>query len=148
MDHDKIWKRIIPETLQSCIRNNENKLVIPNIALSNEDLIMYATCLKIPFFRGVFMRDGLPKKIWKNETGIVNLDASSGPGTHWVCYKKLKNKVYYFDSFGNLPPPLELQKYFIGADEILYNYDRMQNFNTLVCGHLCLEFLATSVSML
>jgi len=94
------------------------------------------------------MRDNLPKKIWVNETGIVNLDSSIGPGTHWVCYKKLGDIVYYFDSFGNLPPPVELRKYFNSATKILFNYERFQDYNTSVCGHLCLEFLATGVSML
>lgn len=94
------------------------------------------------------MKDNLPKKIWLNETGIVNLDHSNGPGTHWVCYKKLRNTVYYFDSFGNLPPPLEMLRYFSEVKNVVYNYDRLQSYNTSVCGHLCLEFLATSVSML
>ena len=31
------------------------------------------------------MKDTLPLKIQKNETGIVNLDSIRGPGTHWVC---------------------------------------------------------------
>lgn len=94
------------------------------------------------------MRNKLPKKIWINETGIVNLDNVNGSGTHWVCYKKLQSTVYYFDSFGNLPPPKELQKYFGNTPTILFNYDRFQNYDTMVCGHLCLEFLSTNVSML
>lgn len=147
MDYDKVWKRVIPKTLPTCKLKN-NRLVIPDKALSNEDLTIYVRCLKIPFFRGVFMRDNLPKQIWGNETGIVNLDNSNGPGTHWVCYKKLNNTVYYFDSFGNLPPPLELQTYFSNVKNVFYNYDRLQDYNSSVCGHLCLEFLATSVSML
>ena len=59
------------------------------------------------------MRDSLPKKPLINESAIVNLDSTSGPGTHWVCYKKRKNKVKYLDSFGNLKPPNELIKYSI-----------------------------------
>lgn len=94
------------------------------------------------------MKDKLPKKIWRNETGIVNLDDSTGPGTHWVSYKKLGNTVYYFDSFGNLPPVKELQFYFHPATCVMYNYQQYQNFNTEICGHLCLEFLATSISMI
>lgn len=94
------------------------------------------------------MKDELPERIWKNETGIVNLDNSSGVGTHWVCYKKIKNTVYYFDSFGNLPPPIELLHYFKRAEKVLYNFNKIQKDNTIICGHLCLEFLATSVSML
>lgn len=105
-------------------------------------------CLQIPFFRGVFMKDGLPKRIWKNETGIVNLDSKNGPGTHWVCYKKYQNTVYYFDSFGNLPPPKELEIYFSNAQYVLYNFERYQQDDSVVCGHLCLEFLRSSFSML
>lgn len=92
------------------------------------------------------MKDDLPKKMWKNETGIVNLDNLSGFGTHWVCYKRINSTVYYFDSFGNLPPPKELLLYFVTADKVLYNFNRVQMENTIICGHLCLEFLATSIS--
>jgi hypothetical protein len=94
------------------------------------------------------MIDELPKHIWQNETGIVNLDNSNGFGTHWVCYKKIKNTIYYFDSFGNLPPPTELLVYFDSSNQVLYNFNRIQKDNTNICGHLCLEFLATTVSRL
>lgn len=64
----------------------------------------------------------------------------SGRGTHWVAYKKNYNNVTYFDSFGDLRPPQEVIKYFDGC-KIKYNYVREQNFNTIICGHLCLKFL-------
>lgn len=92
------------------------------------------------------MKDDLPKTMWKNESGIVNLDNSNGPGTHWVCYKRLGETVYYFDSFGNLPPPKEVKHYFRSSNHVFYNYERQQPDNTSICGHLCLEFLAKSVS--
>lgn len=142
-----IRKRTLPTTLPKCIVNRKHKLVIPNIALSKEELLHYVMCLNIPFFRGVFMKDRLPKKMWKNETGIVNLDNTSGAGTHWVCYKKLMDTVYYFDSFGNLPPPVELLVYFKTAKNILYNFNKRQLEDTNICGHLCLDFLTTSVSI-
>lgn len=104
------------------------------------ELIKYACLLKIPHFIGVFSRDRLPNRSKRTESAIINLDITSGPGTHWVAYKKIGNKVLYYDSFGNLPPPVELQNYLIGC-EIKYNYDRHQNFNTTNCGHLCLKFL-------
>ena len=148
MVNDKIRSRPVPKTLPTCVLNSKKLLVIPKHALTNHELTRYAACLRIPFFRGVFMKDALPSKIWKNETGIVNLDNSDGPGTHWVCYKKLKNKVYYFDSLGNLPPPQELLGYFSKAESVFYNFNRQQMPNTNICGHLCLEFLATSVSCL
>lgn len=147
MVHVKKGKRSIFKTLP-CVLNNKKKLILPNQALSNKALLQYAACLKIPFFRGVFMKDNLPRDIKINETGVVNLDNSEGPGTHWVCYKKLGKTVFYYDSFGNLPPPKELVHYFNPADHIYYNYTRQQPSDTSICGHLCLEFLATSVSQL
>lgn len=145
MEIVKIRKRVVSPSVSKCIINSKQKLLIPNKALTNQELIHYSKCLHIPFFRGVFMKDTLPKRIWKNETGIVNLDNNSGNGTHWVCYKKLYDTIYYFDSFGNLQPPQELQEYFQPAKNVLYNFNRWQHDNTDVCGHLCLDFLATSV---
>lgn len=94
------------------------------------------------------MKDRLPTKINKNETGIVNLDDTKGKGTHWVCYKKLGKTVYYFDSFGDLAPPKELRTYFRSTDKVLYNIRRQQSEDSSICGHLCLEFLSKSISQL
>lgn len=35
----------------------------------------------------------MKEHIWKNEAGIVNLDNTSGNGTHWVYNKKLYKTV-------------------------------------------------------
>lgn len=86
------------------------------------------------------MRDNLPTKPKKNECGIVNLDRSDMPGTHWVAYAKIGNYCEYFNSFGDLKPPLELVRYF-NNQNIHYNYNRYQSFNTSNCGHLCIDFL-------
>ena len=85
------------------------------------------------------MLDTLPKKPFTRECGIVNLDTSNGPGTHWVAYYKNKNFKEYFDSFGNLQPPIEIIAYL--KEPIVYNYKQKQKFNTVNCGHLCLKFL-------
>lgn len=95
----------------------------------------------IPQFRGVFMRDNLPKHPWKHECAIVNLDTSRGSGTHWIAYWKRGNDVEYFDSFGNLKPPLELIEYLGRNCTIYYNRVPFQEFNTVICGHLCIQFL-------
>lgn len=113
--------------------------------MTNHDIIKYAKILRIPYFRGVFMRDLLPPRIHENESGIVNLDSIRGPGTHWVCYRKRGFDVEYFDSFGNLRPPVELQNYFnSGPYQALvgYNYFAKQKPASVQCGHLCLSFLA------
>lgn len=87
------------------------------------------------------MRDNLPTKPLQNECGVVNLDSDAGPGTHWTAYCKKDSVVYYFDSFGNLPPPKELLKYFGSRCKIYYNNNIYQKYGTVVCGQLCITFL-------
>ena len=101
----------------------------------------YVSLLKIPNFRGIFMRNALPStKPFENESAIINLDDKNGSGTHWTCYKKIGQNVWYFDSMGNVKPPKELFDY-LKVKKIFYNNDRYQNFNSFICGHLCLKFL-------
>ena len=80
--------------------------------LTNIDLYRYARELKINNFRGVFIRDTLPRIAHQTECGIVNLNTSTEPGSHWVCYFKddKKNTVIYFYSFGQVTP-MVIQKY-------------------------------------
>lgn len=86
------------------------------------------------------MRDQLPKAPKDIECGIVNLDESRNEGTHWVAYVKVYDYCEYFDSFGDLKPPKEIMYYFNNCN-VFYNYTRYQSFNTVNCGHLCLEYL-------
>ena len=104
------------------------------------ELKNYAKELSIPYFRGVFMRDQLPNRIRKNESMIINLDDSKGAGTHWVCFFKKDKIINYFDSFG-VQPPSELMRYFSTENQVYYNVDKNQNFDEVICGHLCLKFL-------
>ena len=119
-------------------------------ALTNIDLLKYVDVLKVPKFRGVFMRDELPERPNPVECGIVNLSAHEQLGTHWVCYAKIYNTRIYFDSFAR-KIPLEIQKYLKTEGEfrnniptIERNTDTVQRVDTKVCGHLCL-FVITSI---
>lgn len=85
------------------------------------------------------MRDKLPKIPHNVECGIINLDSDKGHGTHWVAYYKFNDNVEYYDSFGNLQPPIEVLKYL--GNNIKYNYESHQKMNTFNCGHLSLQFL-------
>ena len=110
---------------------------LPKRALTNIDIEEHSK--NIPYFRGVFMRNQLPKHAQRKECGIINLDHSSKPGSHWVAYAKCNNYIEYFDSFGNLKPPIEFINY-VGSD-VNYNYENFQNYDSYQCGHLCLKFL-------
>ena len=67
-------------------------VVLPNKPLSNVELLDAAKKIEIPGFHGVFVRDNLPRKPGKNECGILNLDDSSGTGTHWVAWHKKRQE--------------------------------------------------------
>ena len=53
------------------------KLILENKPLSNIELIDAARKIRIPNFRGVFLRDTLPSRPRKIECGILNLDDTS-----------------------------------------------------------------------
>lgn len=108
--------------------------------MTNYDIIEHAKKY-LNEFRGVFMRDSLPRLCKSVECGVINLDSFKNNGTHWCAYYKCKKNCMYFDSFGNLPPPIELVHYLGSSCRIVYNYDRYQDFNTIICGQLCLLFL-------
>lgn len=123
--------------------------MLPNRPLTDIDLRKFTQ--SVPHFRGIFMRNSLPKLPHTTECGIINLDSKEGGGTHWVAYYKNKNHIEYFDSFGNLHPPVEVVVYFRRGERgggktktnIEYNYYPEQKYNTFNCGHLCLKFLYT-----
>ena len=50
---------------------------------TNVQLSQLARSMRIPYFRGVYMRNALPRKIRRNESGIVNLDDADESGTQW-----------------------------------------------------------------
>ena len=113
-------------------------VILPNKPLNNFELEDAVGKLNIPYFRGVFLLDTLPRKPNKKECGIVNFDKSSGPGTHWVAwYKNGKTKIY-FDSYG-VQPPLEVIQYL--GSSIHYNTDQLPTAGEVFCGHLCLYVL-------
>ena len=113
-------------------------VVLPNKPLTNFELIEAVKKLNIPNFRGLFMRDALPKRPRRNECGILNLDDSNGPGTHYCCFLKNGKDKIYFDSY-RLSPPTELVKYL--GDPVYYSSERIQPDNEVFCGHLCLYIL-------
>ena len=78
-----------------------DSVVLPNKPLSNLEIIDAAKKLLLYRFRGVFLIDTLPKKAKLKECGILNLDSSSGDGTHLVMWFKKGKDKFYFDSLWN-----------------------------------------------
>ena len=97
----------------------------------------------IPGFRGVFTIDTLPTKIFKNESGVINYDRLTGPGTHWVCYynEDKSNYVEFFDSFG-LPPGKEITIYLkTSGKDIIYSDNQLQSNDSVLCGYYCVHYI-------
>jgi len=51
---------------------------------TNIQLQQLTNRMRIPYFRGIFMRTTLPRRVRRNKSGneIVNLDNAEKPGTH------------------------------------------------------------------
>jgi len=60
-------------------------VVLPNKPLSNFEIEDAVEKIGLKNFRGVFLRDTLPKKPKRNECAIMNQDDTSGDGTLWVA---------------------------------------------------------------
>jgi hypothetical protein len=84
------------------------------------------------------MRDSLILQVKSKECAIVNLDSSTGGGTHWVAYHKSDPNAVYFDSYG-LDPPQEITKYL--SCSVRTQTFQLQGPEDVICGHLCLHVL-------
>ena len=101
--------------------------------------------LKIPNFKGVFLRDQLiiPNgiKIDETECGIIHSHTSKEnieSVGHWTAYFKNKNKRYYFCPFGG-EIYQELKEY-LGLPIMTHNF-MIQNFKETICGELSILFI-------
>ena len=105
---------------------------------SINELEHIAKGLGIRHFRGVFMKDVLPRKIRKKECGIVNLEDFEDKGSHWICYFKNEKQNIFFDSYG-ADPPVEVKQY-LGKNVFVSTF-QIQAFGTPICGEFCLHVL-------
>ncbi len=79
-------------------------------------------------FKGYFMLD---EKLPGDGNFVLNLDDSSGDGTHWVCVFETE----YYDSFGLVPPKC-LEKRIDW-----YNVRQHQKINSKLCGLYCMYYI-------
>ena len=127
-------------TKQAIQLNSLTRLHFVIKPLSNFDLMRWVKKLGITHLRGIYSRDSLPSKI-KKECGIINLDGTSGPGTHWVCYRNIDSVVEHFDPFGLIMPSEALKYFNTSGKHIVYSIDEIQNRNTVLCSYWCLYYL-------
>lgn len=88
------------------------------------------------YFDGVYSKDELPT-LKPTKFYIINLQDSSGPGTHWTAFHYSKLQSIYFDSYG-FPPPKEVEN---KIGNYIYNDSDIQDFNSSACGFYALCFI-------
>ena len=89
-------------------------------------------------FNGVYSRNNLSKI--KDRIYIINLDDYESIGTHWIALHVNAKSVAYFDSFRVEYIPKEIKK-FTGNKNITTIIYRIQAYDSIMCGHFCVEFV-------
>ena len=90
-------------------------------------------------FQGFINRDKW-SGIKNNQSYIVNLDNSSGPGTHWVGVECHNNQILYFDPFAVSPfQELITNKY--SGQSIHWNTQIIQSLESTSCGWFVVDFI-------
>ena len=92
---------------------------------------------------GTYSKDNIPV-LKNNQSTIVNLDDSLGKGTHWISYKKINDKIFYFDSYGvaNIPDIIKNQ---YPNHKFICNIYRIQSMDSNQCGRYCILFVKADI---
>ena len=89
---------------------------------------------------GIYMKDELSSNI-SNGNYIVNLQNHNEEGSHWVCFLKSKNNIYWFDSFGCPPMQNEVNIFKQNHYNVYYSSVQIQSMTSILCGFFCIAYL-------
>ena len=79
-----------------------------------------------------------------NQSTIINLQDSDKKGSHWVSYKKIGNKIFYFDSYGVAFINDILKNQYLYHKFICITY-RIQSMDSNQCGRFCILFVKSNI---
>ena len=71
---------------------------------------------------------------------VINYGNEKNGGTHWVCFYKTHDCVFFFDSFGAIYSG-DIKKYINSVKNKGYNQWIIQDLNDDHCGFYCVAFL-------
>lgn len=99
--------------------------------------------IKDPNFLGCFASNNLPQKVKRNVFSlIVNSDEKKFSGEHWLALHIVRDKIFYFDSFG-CPILEEPIKKWIGNRVLFWSKRCIQSVKSQLCGYYCICFILT-----
>ena len=94
---------------------------------------------------GTYSKDNVPL-LKNNESTIINLQNSDKNGSHWVSYKKIDNKIFYFDSYAITYIP-DIIKNQYPNHKFICNIYRIQSIDSNPCGRFCILFIKFNIKM-
>jgi hypothetical protein len=103
---------------------------------SNYDIQDKFREIRIPL-HGLYNKDDFPRD-YRPGNYIINLDHSSGQGTHWTAMMVLPKEVIYFDSFGQDMPEILRRK--LKGKKVFYNDKHLQDIHSSACAYWCIAF--------
>ena len=79
-----------------------------------------------------------------NQSTIINLQDSNQTGSHWILYKKIDNKKYYFDSYGVAFIPDIIKNQYLNH-KFICNIYRILSIDSNQCGRFCILFVKSNI---
>ena len=92
---------------------------------------------------GTYSKDNVPI-LKNNQSTIINLQDSDKNGSHWVSYKKIGNKIYYFDSYA-VPFVNNIIKNQYPKHKFICNIYRIQSMDSNQCDRFCILFVKSNI---
>ena len=92
---------------------------------------------------GTYSKDNGPI-LKNNQSTIINLQYSDKNGSHWVPYKRIDNKIFYFDSYAIAYIP-DIIKNQYPNHKFICKIHRIQSLNSDQCGRYCILFIKSNI---
>lgn len=122
---------------QRSICSERSLLRSKNKELTNIDINKKLS--KIKGYAGCFLKSEIQMKP-SDICAVVNLE-SHPPGSHWVSFYIRSGILYYFDSFGIVPPNEIVEIAKNRKLEIVYQDSDLQKLSSKRCGYYCVYFI-------
>ena len=92
---------------------------------------------------GTFSKENVPV-LKNNQSTIINLQDSNQPGSNWVSYKKVGNKIFYFNSYAvSFIPDIIKNQY--PKHKFICNIYRIQSIDSNQCSRYCILFIKADI---
>ena len=92
---------------------------------------------------GTYSKDNVPL-LKNNQSTIINVQNPNKSGSHWVSYKKIGRKIFYFDSYGvGFIPDIITKQY--PSHKFICNIYRIQSMDSIQCGRFCILFIKSNI---